>query len=444
MKAIKFFSLLLVVALLIGACGGAAQPAAPAASGDQTGDQAASPAAGSDIAGEITVLTNRTDLVNTVFPEYAQRFNEQYPNVKVNFEAMTDYAGEVKIRLNTKDYGDVLLIPDDVPLDQLGNFFEPLGTVDELGQKYNFVTEKAYGGQVYGLPVTGNANGVLYNKQVFEQAGITQLPHTPEEFQEALRQIKANTDAIPLYTNYAAGWPLGWMGQLTTIECDPEAGNELARTDTPFAPGEPMYVMYKVLYDAVKEGLTEADPTTTDWEASKPMLGEGKIGTMVLGSWAIVQMQQAATDPSVIGFMPFPSLVTDKNCIAAGGDYKVAINVNSQNKAAARAWVDWFLNESNFAYDQGGIPPLKDAEFPPQLDVLNELDAELVAGNPAPAGEEGLTDRISSQSEVGLWAPNMPQSIVDAARGATDQTYDQIMEELNAKWAAARAALTQQ
>ncbi len=110
MKAIKFFSLMLVVALLIGACG-AAQPAAPAAPA-ASGDQAASPAAGSDISGEITVLTNRTDLVNTVFPEYATKFNEQYPNVKVNFEAMTDYAGEVKIRLNTKDYGDVLLIPE--------------------------------------------------------------------------------------------------------------------------------------------------------------------------------------------------------------------------------------------------------------------------------------------------------------------------------------------
>lgn len=464
-RLFNVLAVLMVLSLALSACGGAqqsssgtttqAQPEATAAGADTQASPEASEAAtpeaatgsgaasGGDVSGSITVLTNRTDLVNTTFVTYTQQFNQIYPNVKVEFEALTDYAGESKIRMNTKDYGDVLLIPDDVPVTQLPDFFEPLGTVEELGQKYMFVTEKAYNGQVYGLPVTGNTQGIVYNKDVFKQAGIENLPTTPEEFIADLKLIKEKTDAIPLYTNYAAGWPLTqWMGHLQSVTCDPDAMPKLARTDTPFGEGGGLYTIYKLMHDVVKEGLTEDDPTTTDWESSKPMIGEGKIGTMVLGSWAIVQMQQAAKDPNSIGYMPFPSNQDGKQCAGAGGDYKIAINKNSENKAAARAWIDWFLNESNFAYDQGGIPPVKGADLPPQLQDFQKMNVEFVPANPAPAGEEGWVDKIGSESEIGLWNENFPRRIVDAARGSTNETFEQIVEDLNTRWAEARAEVT--
>ena len=55
--------------------------------------------------------------------------------------------------------------------------------------------------------------------------------------------------------------------------------------------------------------LAEADPTTTDWEGSKPRINNGQIGAMVLGSWAIVQMQAAGDHADDIGYMPFPITV---------------------------------------------------------------------------------------------------------------------------------------
>ena len=35
--------------------------------------------------GSITVLTNRTDLVDTVFQDYAKTFSAKYPNVSINY-----------------------------------------------------------------------------------------------------------------------------------------------------------------------------------------------------------------------------------------------------------------------------------------------------------------------------------------------------------------------
>ena len=48
-----------------------------------------------------------------------------------------------------------------------------------------------YDGLVYGVPSTGNAQGIVYNKRVFEEAGVTEIPKTPDEFIDALKAIKS-------------------------------------------------------------------------------------------------------------------------------------------------------------------------------------------------------------------------------------------------------------
>src|SRR5579871_4979278 len=118
----------------------------------------------SSLSGTITVLSHRTDLdKDGTLAKYSAEFKKLYPNVTVNWETITDYAGEVATRLNTKDYGDVLNIPPSVSNDKFADFFSVLGTVDDLSKKYNFVNNGAYDGNVYGLATTGNANGMIYN-----------------------------------------------------------------------------------------------------------------------------------------------------------------------------------------------------------------------------------------------------------------------------------------
>lgn len=398
---------------------------------------------GDTISGEITVLTQRTDIVGTVFEDYKKKFTAKYPDVTVNFEAITNYEQEVRIRMGTKDYGDVLLIPNSVTPDQLKNFFEPLGTVDDLSKKYRFVTEQAYEGQVYGLAITGNGQGFVYNKKVWQAAGITAPPKTPAEFVSALQAIKAKGGSIPLYTNYKDGWPLTqWEGNRGGVSGDPEATNKLAKDDAPWASGKEHFIIDSLLYDVVKAGVTEPDPTTTNWENSKKLLGDGSIATMMLGSWSLVQMRQAAGNAADIGYLPFPYQTGGKFHSVMGGDYKNAININSEHKAAARAWIDWFTQESNYAVDQGGIPPVLDQKFPTILTDFETAGVEYLELTPSPKGEEGLVNRIDAKAEIGLWDQKYRQRVVDAARGAKNETKEAIFADLNTKWAEARKATT--
>lgn len=405
------------------------------------------PATAAGVSGDITVLTQRTDLDQSGrLAQYAAEFNKVYPNVKVTFESITTYEQDVRTRMTTDDYGDVLVIPNSVTPAELPTFFEPLGTVADLGQKYRFINEQAFEGNVYGIATTANAQGLVYNKKIFAAAGITALPKTPEEFLADMKLIKDKTDAIPLYTNYKDGWPTTqWEGNRGSISADPNFNNELAHTDAPWAAGTDHNVIDTLMFDVVNQGFTEADPTTTVWESSKALIGTGKIATMVLGSWAIVQMQQAAVAAGAsaddIGYMPFPHQVDGAFYSTAGGDYKNAVNIHSKNKEAAKAWVVWYADKSGFAANEGGIPPLIGGTFPSQLSDFDALGVKLLEQLPAPTGQESLTNDIDKEAEIGLYDAKFPQRIIDAARGATSETLDAIFADLNAKWKTAKDKL---
>lgn len=411
----------------------------PACSGGDTpsGDTAEAPDDPAEVSGDLTVLTNRTDLLQDgTLDAYAKEFTSVYPDVTVEFEAMTDYEGEVQVRLNTEEYGDVLLIPNGLARKNYATFFAPLGEEAELSDEYRFIPHGSVDGTTYGLATFGNANGFVYNTEVWEAAGVTDWPTTPEEFLSDLESIEQETNATPYYTNYHDGWPLTqWQGAVGAVSCDSEANNALAQTADPWSEGQELRAIDSLIYDIVEQGYAEEDPATTNWEQSKGLLANGKIATMFLGSWAISQMQAAAEaagkDPSVIGYLPFPTQVDGEYCAVVAPDYRQAVSVHSEHPEAARAWIDWFTNESGFAQDQGAVPTPKDAELPETLAPFEEEGVQLLELN---QDDATLVDTIDKESEVGLLAPEYRQRIVDAAHGTSGEDLTAIFEDLNSKW----------
>jgi ABC-type glycerol-3-phosphate transport system substrate-binding protein len=193
-----------------------------------------------------------------------------------------------------------------------------------------------------------------------------------------------------------------------------------------------------VLYEAIRRGLVEDDPSTTDWEGSKPMINRGEIATMVLGSWAIVQMQEGGPNPQDIGYMSFPITVNGKQYAASGPDYNYGININSSREAkiAALLYIKYLVEQSNFDFDQGGVPTVKGHPLPATLSAFDGI--ELVADNPALPGEEDLLTNINVDSEIGLNMTN--QHVIDVVEAAIrgNKTLKQITDEWNAKWTASQ------
>ena len=444
-----------MAATLLAGCGGGSGSSAAASTAG--GDSASAEASGvpsyaslkvgedyTDLKADLKLISHRTDLIQDgTFDGYVAEFQKLYPNISISYEGITNYAEDMTTRLTSNDWGDICMIPTTIPLTELGDYFQVLCQLDEIKDEYNFADNRAFGQDVYGIPSTGNAQGIVYNKAVFEAAGITELPKTPDEFLADLQLIKDKTDAIPLYTNFAAGWTMtAWDAYISGgATGDSDWMNiTMPQTKDPFADrgdGTGPYAVYKILYDAVSMGLTEEDPTTTDWEGCKPMINNGEIGCMVLGSWAIVQMQAAGDNADDIAYMPFPISVNGTQYASAGADYCFGVNKNisDDNKIASMLYIKWMSESSNFAYDQGGVPVLKSQEYPETLKAFDGI--ALVADAQAPAEIADLQPNVNQESELSLNADQTHvQRVVEAAING-DESYDDIIADWNEAWNAA-------
>ncbi|WP_416967678.1 extracellular solute-binding protein [Streptomyces sp. 4F14] len=407
--------------------------------GTSKGADADAPDDPAKVSGTITVLTQRTDLVqNGRMKEYAAEFNKTYPKVKVEFQALTNYESEVKIRMNTENYGDVLMIPGVIKKSDYPKFFASLGTVEDRAKKFRFTGFTAVDGKVYGQTPIGVMPGFVYNKRIWREAGVTDWPTTPAAFLDALKAIKDKTDATPYYTNFAAQWTLtSWTFVNGAVHCDPGATAKLASGD-PWAEGADLRVGDTLLYDIVKQGLAEKDPATSNWELSKPQLAKGQIATQWLGTWAIVQFQdaakQAGVNPDDIGFMPFPAQTGGKFCSTVSPDYNQAVNVHSKHKEAARAWIDWFTEKSGYDKDNLAISPLQNAPLPAVLKPYEDAGVKLIELDDTQGARVKLID---NESEVGIYAPDYRLNLVDLARGARKGNLDDFLGDLGKKWTAA-------
>lgn len=428
-------ALLTTTAMLAAAgCGGGGTPG-----GDET---AAAPLNPKSASGTIKVLTNRTDLVQDgTLKRYAAEFNKTYPKVKVEFEGITDYEGEVKIRMNTDKYGDVLLIPGAVAKGDYPKFFAPLGDTGSMKDEYRFTDKTDVGGRTYGIATFGTADGVVYNKALWKKAGITKWPTSPQEFLTDLKAVGDRTGATPYYTNFKDGWPLSspWTNSIGSVSCDSKASDALADTDAPWGQGTDLHVIDTLLYDVVHDGLSEKDPTTTNWESSKTLLAKGKISSMLLGSWAITQMRDAAkkagSNPDDIGFMPFPVQKDGKFCATLASDYQQAVNIHSGHKQAARAWIDWFTQKSGYSATEGAVSALRAAPMPATLKEFTDNDVTFVERSEANTAE---VNAIDNAAEIGLYKPDYRQKLVDIARGAQKGSLKDYFADLDKRWAEAK------
>lgn len=232
-----------------------------------------------------------------------------------------------------------------------------------------------------------------------------------------------------------------YLGAITTGD-ETWLNQKFVHTAEPFkdnGDGTGAYALYKILYDAVSQKLTEEDYTTTDWEGCKAMINNGEIGCMVLGSWAIAQMKAAGDNPDDIGYMPFPITVNGVQYATAGPDYCYGISTDTSedNQKAAMIFVKWMVEESGWCELEGGYPISKTAET-----TFDFSSATIVENAPALEGEEDFMNDMNSESELSFNAGGdaKVQGIVEAAATGS-KTFDEIMAEWTEKWQTAQKNL---
>ncbi len=388
------------------------------------------------IGGTLKVVTGRTD-AEELFEKIESDFKALYPEVTdIIWESSADYSNYITTRMNTTDYGDVLIIPFSMSGEPelYPNYFEPLGTVEALSKDYIDVTEADYEGTSYGLPTAINSLGIVYNADVFEAAGITSFPTSVEEFLEACKKIKENTDAIPFFTNYS-GVAI-WGGALTSFAGEKYKADTLEK-GTAFEEGQPMREVMDLFYNLALNGYTEQDPVTMDSAQGKQMIADGKIAMMMTGSQDVRPISELSGNTATIKIAPFPVLLEGKTTIAFGAPEVMGINVNSENKETARAFLDFFISaDSKYADDLGGMSPAKADFTSEEKELFENSNIVLTAGSEEPE-TDALYNSIANEVGVARLTDVLQQAINMGLYPDQYESYEAYVSQLESKWAQA-------
>lgn len=164
-----------------------------------------------------------------------------------------------------------------------------------------------------------------------------------------------------------------------------------------------------LLYDIVHGGRAEKGPTTTNWENSKNLLAKGQVGSLLLGSWAISQLRDAA---------------------AKAGTNPGRHRVHTVPRAEGRK----VLRHAALRLPASGERPLTSVPLPSNLQPYVDNGVKLVERSEARTAQ---VNAIDDASEIGLAKQDYRQKIVDLARGAQPGRLDDYFADLDRRWAEA-------
>ncbi|WP_042201144.1 extracellular solute-binding protein [Paenibacillus camerounensis] len=376
-------SLLLFGGLLAG-CGGNNNNTANNTAGTNGGNNAATE---TDSSKPVTIN------MFTASPEYTDAFNAyiaEYkkvkPNVTINLEIMqADYNTVLKSKIAAGSTPDVFQTTAGGDIDTFAEYSadltnEPLAAAMTDAVRANMSSSD---GKVLGLPVKGNLFVLMYNKKLLSDAGITEVPKTTAELDDAITKLEAK-GITPFANAYKEWWVWKHIFQHFVDAAAIDAGTDAKTLVAQFIAGETTIKDHPVLYNnffsfidtTVKHGTDkplerDSNAQVSDFALSKAAFMTGK------GAWDEEAIKKITPDFD-LGIAGYP--VSDKaeqSQIITGADQALRINKDSAVAAETIEFFNWLYTsdygKSWFSTVAKVIPPIKDAPMP-DLQMPKEME----------------------------------------------------------------------
>ena len=366
-------------------------------------------------------------------PEYADAitelidaYSEVAPNVTINYETtQNDYPTLLKAKLNSGEVPDIFSSTSGKEIDTYKEYSydltgQPL--VDAMDPGVAAAMESPTDGSgCYGLAIKGNFFGIVYNKDIFAEAGVEAFPQTTEELVAACEKITA-AGYKPFTTGFAEWWVFKHVAQHFVNAAAEGAGISTAELISKFEKGEAKVSDYPELYDnffnfidlVVANG--DEKPLETDLAAEEAAFGNGEAA-MVCGQGAWIEADVLAINPDLnIGFDGYPVTDNADQCkVITGSDQALHVSSQSENLDAVLHFVNWWYTSEYgqrwFTDVAGVVPPIvSDAES--TFEVINQGAAHVE--------EKGAYDLSICLSTDG-WHQTFGQIMQDYIAGTTDK-----------------------
>ena len=202
-------------------------------------------------------------------------------------------------------------------------------------------------GKVYCVPLSANAQSVLfYNKDILDKYGIA-VPKTYDDFLSASATLK-DKGVIPLAMGDKDGWPGAqlWMTYVAQLCGTTAADSAVDRTGAKWT--DPCFEKAaQMVLDLQEKGYFGQGAVSDDYNAMTSLFLAGRAAFISTGSWFIGSWQ-TTKPPFNVGAEYMPAIngaafADDK--VAYGGDV-VSIPTGGENHAAALNFLTFLTSQS--------------------------------------------------------------------------------------------------
>lgn len=398
----KMLSILCLLSLLA-ACGPAATEApAPTDAPAATDAPAVTEAPVSSEPVTLTYLVDDAPQTADQTKALVDAFMAKYPNITVSVETRpggSDGDNIVKTRLATGEMTDVFSYNS-------GSLFQALHPTENLVDLTNepFIANivESYfpvvsaEGKIYGVPTgTATGGGILYNKKVYEQLGLS-VPTSWAEFEANNEAIKA-AGITPVIATFGDTWTsqLFVLADYYNVEqINPNFASDYTNNKAKYATTPGAMAGFQYLQEGFEKGWYQTDFATTKFDQGLQMLADGTGAHYPMLTFAIGVI--AANNPDKvndIGFFAVPGTDSAKNGATiwmAPGTY---IPKTSQHIEEAKLFLGFIASVEGADAISAGTPPtgpylIKGAKLPDDvLPSVKDTAAYIEAGKSGPALE---------------------------------------------------------
>lgn len=401
-RSLVILSVLLAMSMLLAACGGNNKA--------NSGNAGNGSSAKSGEVKTVKIFQFKTEIVEGL-NELKVEFEKEYPNIKLDIQTVgggADYAAALKTKFASDDAPDIFSNGGFAELDMWQDKIEDLSDQPWVKDLVPLAAEPmTKDGKVYGMPMNLEGIGYVYNKDLFEKAGITETPKTITELEEAAKKLQA-AGITPFGNAYQEWWLLGNQGISTAFARQDNVDEFIKGLNdgTQTIVGNEQFKNWSNLLK-LTVNYGQKNPLTTDANTHLALFASGEVAMMQEGNWAQTLIDNI-TPGMNIGMFPMPiddnAEANDK--LTVGIPANLVVNKDSESKEEAKIFLNWLVTS-----DMGKEYIVKKWKFIPALttipataedigqlgaDVKTYVDANKVYGLQSSKFPDGVTQEFAS------------------------------------------------
>ncbi|MEV6692011.1 extracellular solute-binding protein [Micromonospora sp. NPDC051196] len=290
----------------------------------------------------------------------------------------------------------------------------------------------AVNGRQYGLPFRMGIEGIWYNKDMFQRAGIAAPPSTFEELNEAVTKLKA-INVVPIAVGAGDKWPAAhWWYNFALRACSVDtlkkASKDLDFEDPCFVKaGEDLksFIDTKPFQNNFIATPGQQDPTSANG-----LLANGKAAMELMGDWNKGTLDNVAEDKEALnkflGWFPVPAIsgsTGDPKAALGGGDgFSCAKNAPAECVEFLKYIVSPEV-QKGYAETGTGLPVAKGSEAgvtdPALRSILEATTSATYVQLWLDTAFGSTVGNAMNDAIVAIFAGNgTPQQVVDAMKSA--------------------------